>query len=72
MAQVPLVSDFSSGHDLEVREFKPHMGLSALSVEPASNLSKINIKKNNNRDAWVAQSVRHPTSAQVMISWFMS
>ena len=22
--------------------------------------------------AWVAQSVEHPTSAQVMISWFMS
>ena len=22
--------------------------------------------------AWVAQSVKHPTSAQVMISWFMS
>ena len=23
------------------------------------------------RGAWVAQSVEHPTSAQVMISWFM-
>ena len=22
--------------------------------------------------AWVAQSVKHPTSAQVMISWFVS
>ena len=25
-----------------------------------------------NRGAWVAQSVERPTSAQVMISWFMS
>ena len=23
------------------------------------------------RGAWVAQSVKHPTSAQVMISWFV-
>ena len=22
--------------------------------------------------AWVAQAVKHPTSAQVMVSWFMS
>ena len=29
--------DFSSGHDLTVREFKPHMGLSALSTEPTSD-----------------------------------
>ena len=28
--------DFSSGHDLLVREFKPCIGLSAVSAEPTS------------------------------------
>ena len=28
--------------------------------------------RNPRRGAWVAQSVKHPTSAQVMISWFVS
>ena len=30
--------DFGSGHDLMVHEFEPHMGLSAVSAEPASDL----------------------------------
>ena len=30
-----LTFDFSSGHDLMVHEFEPHMGLHADSVEPA-------------------------------------
>ena len=30
------------------------------------------IKSQQNWGAWVAQSVKRPTSAQVMISWFMS
>ena len=30
-------SDFSSGHDLTVHEFKPPIGLSAVSVEAASD-----------------------------------
>ena len=30
-------SDFGSGHDLAVCEFEPHMGLAALSAEPASD-----------------------------------
>ena len=30
-------SNFRSGHDLSVREFEPHMGLSAVSTEPASD-----------------------------------
>ena len=30
-----LTLGFSSGHDLMVREFEPHMGLSAVSTEPA-------------------------------------
>ena len=29
--------DFGSGHDLTVREFKPHVGLGADSMEPASD-----------------------------------
>ena len=29
------MSDFSSGRDLAVREFKPHIGLCTDSVEPA-------------------------------------
>ena len=29
------------------------------------------IKTKTMRGAWVAQSVKRPTSAQVMISWFM-
>ena len=29
-------------------------------------------KTKEGQGAWVAQSVGHPTSAQVMISWFMS
>ena len=29
-------------------------------------------QNNEHRDAWVAQLVKHPTSAQVMISWFVS
>ena len=40
----------------------------ALSV----SLSKINIKEERKRGAWVAQSVKWPTSAQVMISWSVS
>ena len=30
-------SDFGSVYDLTVHEFKPHMGLSAVSMEPALN-----------------------------------
>ena len=30
-----LTLDFASGHDLVVREFKPHIGLHSDSVEPA-------------------------------------
>ena len=31
-------SDFSSGHDLMVREFKPHIRLTAISTEPDTGL----------------------------------
>ena len=30
-----LTLDFCSGHDLTVCEFKPHIGLTAISTEPA-------------------------------------
>ena len=30
-------ADFGSGHDFTVREFEPHIGLSAVSAEPASD-----------------------------------
>ena len=54
MAQLVKYPDFGSGKDLMVHGFKPHIGLSAVSTEPASDLllpspslalSKINIKK---------------------------
>ena len=32
-----LSTQFNSGHDLRVCEFRPHIGLSALSAKPASN-----------------------------------
>ena len=36
------------------------------------SLSKVNTHlKKNFRGAWVAQSVERPTSAQIMISWFV-
>ena len=37
MAQLVKQSDFSSGHDLVVRGFKPRIGLCAESLEPASD-----------------------------------
>ena len=32
----------------------------------------VHLKNNYSWDAWVAQSVKRPTLAQVMISWFVS
>ena len=37
MAQSVKRLDFGSGRDLEVREFEPRVGLSAVSTEPASD-----------------------------------
>ena len=34
--------------------------------------SKVGDKNMSCWGTWVAQSVKHPTSAQVMISWFLS
>ena len=42
------------------------MGLDSLSFQNWSSF-----KNGMNRGAWVAQSVERPTSAQVMISWFV-
>ena len=37
-----------------------------------SLLMRPNIKTHHRRGAWVARSVKRPTSVQVMISWFVS
>ena len=68
------VSNFSSGHDLTVLEFKPCIKLSAVSTELASILcfplflllprSLFQKQINIIRGAWVAQSVKRPTSAR--------
>ena len=63
-----------SSHDLTVRAIEPHAGLhvesawDSLSLE-VNKLKKM--KKHKNGGIWVAQSVKHPTSAQVIISWLM-
>ena len=31
----------------------------------------VSLEEEETRGTWVAQSVKHPTSAQVMISWFV-
>ena len=41
-------------------------------VKQENNPDYFQIKKGNKRGTWVAQSVRRPTSAQVMISRFVS
>ena len=51
--------DLSSGLDLRVMSSSPVLG-SVLGTEATL--------KNTHRGAWVAQSVKRPTSAQVMIS----
>ena len=65
------LTSFSSRHDLMVCESEPHMGLSAVSVEPASDplspslsafplthsLSKINIKKKKNSEYLLPQNI---------------
>ena len=74
-----LTPDFGSGHDLTVCALEAELGSGltarsllgivslSLSLYPslALSLSKIN------RSAWVAQLVKHWTSAQVMISRFV-
>ena len=83
LVQCPTL-DFGSGHDLAVHEFKPHPGLSTVSMESAWDLLlpphfclplclslclSLSLSKiNKHWGAWVAQSVGRPTSAQVMIS----
>ena len=74
------MSDFSSGHDLMVLGLEPHAWLCAESTEPAldslsSSLSaptlllcalspSLSLKNKHFRGAWVAQSVKRPTSAR--------
>ena len=74
---VSSTSDFGPGHDLMVHEFKPQCQdrpasdpLSPLSLPP--HLKNKIIKNDNIMGIWVAQSVKCPTSAQVMISQFTS
>ena len=75
-----------TGHGLTVCEFEPCIGLCAENPEPAwdslsASLSAppslalslcLKINKKPFWGAWVAQSVKRPTSAQVMISQSMS
>ena len=79
-------SSFGSGRDLMAHEVEPRVGLYADSSEhgayfgfcvslslcsfPACALSLSVSKINKHWGAWVAQSVKHLTSAQVTISWF--
>ena len=77
---VSWASDFGSGHDLKVHEsLSPvsgsipaqsllHILCPPLSLPLHPTLSKIN----KHWGTWVAQSVKRPTSAQVMISWSVS
>ena len=74
--------DLGSGHDLTVHEIEPQVGaylrfsLSlSLCPSPAHAFSLSQKKKIIiiiMRGAWVAQSVKHPTSAQVMLSQSVS
>ena len=53
----------------------PFLPTRALSLSLSLSLSfknKQKFKNNTKRGVWVAQSVKCPTSAPVMISWFMS
>ena len=74
---------FSSGHDLTVHGFEPHIGsvltvrslLGILSPSPLSLTLPAHVLPLKNKKtwgAWVAQSVEWPTSAQVMISQLTS
>ena len=77
---------FSSGHDLPICEFEPRIGLLAVSIEPASDplspslsvppplarWSVLPLSLSLIRGSWVAQTVRRPTLAQVMISQSVS
>ena len=70
--------DFSSGHDLAVRELEPCVGLHtegtesawvSLSLSLSAPLPRHSLKINKLKKggcAWVAQSVKHPTLAQVV------
>ena len=70
------VSNFSSGHDLTFPEFEPHIGLSAVSVEPASDPLSLFLKKKKAKNlgtpGWLRElSTQLLVSAQVTISWFV-
>ena len=58
LSKVTLVIDFSD----------PFLSLNLNSLEGTGELRVTKASW----DAWVAQLVKHPTSAQVMISWFVS
>ena len=78
------MSGFGSGHDLTVCEFEPHVELCAGSLLGILSLRlslpfphlrslSLKIKKNNKHwGTWVAQLVERPTSAQIMVSQFVS
>ena len=64
------MSNFGSGHDLTVCEFKPRIALSAVSTESASHLlslSKINIKKKDSLPC--EQGFRTTVGTDCRLSW---
>ena len=73
---------FGLGHDLMVRGFEPHgglytdsawslFGILSVSVPPLIALC-VSLKINKVWGPWVAQSFKCPTSAQIIISQFVT
>ena len=54
------------------REIDADFGTMTVKRMNSSKRVNVELEKQTNRGTWVAQSVKHPTSAQVMISWFVS
>ena len=54
------------------RERDADFGTMTVKRMNSSKRVNVELEKQTNRGTWVAQSVKHPTSAQVMISWFVS
>ena len=66
----------SLSEDLGCKQVNPTLGNLSKKwvhwIDTSWNQSKIKQPGFGGGGAWVAQSVKHPTSAQVMILWFLS